>query len=34
MLKPFDQLSPPSLTIERLGDDSKAAKLMRQAGLL
>jgi iron(III) transport system substrate-binding protein len=34
MLKPFDQLSPPSLTIEQLGDDSKAAKLMRQAGLL
>jgi iron(III) transport system substrate-binding protein len=34
MLKPFDQLSPPSLSIEQLGDDSKAAKLMRQAGLL
>lgn len=34
LLKPFDQLSPPSLTIEQLGDDSKAAKLMRQAGLL
>jgi iron(III) transport system substrate-binding protein len=34
LLKPFDQLSPPSLTVEQLGDDSKAAKLMRQAGLL
>ncbi|SAL21199.1 ABC Fe3+ transporter, periplasmic ligand binding protein [Caballeronia sordidicola] len=34
MLKPFEQLSPPSLSIEQLGDDSKAAKLMRQAGLL
>jgi iron(III) transport system substrate-binding protein len=34
LLKPFDQLSPPALTIEQLGDDSKAAKLMRQAGLL
>lgn len=34
ILKPFDQLSPPSLSIEQLGDDSKAAKLMRQAGLL
>lgn len=34
LLKPFDQLNPPALTIEQLGDDSKAAKLMRQAGLL
>jgi iron(III) transport system substrate-binding protein len=34
LLKPFDQLSPPALTVEQLGDDSKAAKLMRQAGLL
>jgi iron(III) transport system substrate-binding protein len=34
ILKPFDQLSPPSLSVEQLGDDSKAAKLMRQAGLL
>ena len=34
LLRPFDQLSPPALTIEQLGDDSKAAKLMRQAGLL
>jgi len=24
LLKPFDQLSPPSLTLEQLGDDSKA----------
>ncbi len=32
--KPFDQLKPPSLTIEQLGDDSQAGKLLRQAGLL
>jgi iron(III) transport system substrate-binding protein len=34
ILKPFDQLSPPALTIEQLGDDSKAGKLLRRAGLL
>ncbi|WP_323120594.1 iron ABC transporter substrate-binding protein [Burkholderia alba] len=34
ILKPFDQLSPPSLTLEQLGDDSQAGKLLRQAGLL
>jgi iron(III) transport system substrate-binding protein len=34
LLKPFDQLSPPALTAQQLGDDSQAAKLMRQAGLL
>jgi iron(III) transport system substrate-binding protein len=32
--KPFDQLHPPQLTIEQLGDDSQAGKLLRQAGLL
>ncbi|WP_028224012.1 iron ABC transporter substrate-binding protein [Paraburkholderia ferrariae] len=32
--KPFNQLNPPSLTIEQLGDDSQAGKLLRQAGLL
>ena len=34
VLKPFDQLSPPALTIEQLGDDSQAGKLLRKAGLL
>ncbi|TDV23074.1 iron(III) transport system substrate-binding protein [Paraburkholderia caballeronis] len=32
--KPFDQLQPPALTIEQLGDDSQAGKLLREAGLL
>jgi iron(III) transport system substrate-binding protein len=34
ILKPFDQLSPPAITIEQLGDDSRAGDLLRQAGLL
>ncbi|MBN3820835.1 iron ABC transporter substrate-binding protein [Paraburkholderia sp. Se-20369] len=34
ILKPFNELSPPSLTFEQLGDDSQAGKLLRQAGLL
>ncbi len=34
MLKPFNQLQPPALTVEQLGDDSQAAKLLREAGLL
>ena len=33
-LKPMDQLQPPDVTIKQLGDDSDAAKLLRQAGLL
>ena len=33
-LKPMDQLQPPDLSIKQLGDDSDAAKLLRQAGLL
>ncbi|WP_428996050.1 iron ABC transporter substrate-binding protein [Paraburkholderia ferrariae] len=32
--KPFEQLKPPALTIQQLGDDSQAGKLLRQAGLL
>jgi iron(III) transport system substrate-binding protein len=32
--KPFDQLKPPALTIQQLGDDSQAGKLLRAAGLL
>ena len=34
MLKPFSELQPPALTVEQLGDDSQAAKLLREAGLL
>ena len=34
ILKPFAELRPPALTIEQLGDDSQAGKLLRQAGLL
>jgi iron(III) transport system substrate-binding protein len=33
-LKPMDQLQPPDVSIKQLGDDSDAAKLLRQAGLL
>jgi iron(III) transport system substrate-binding protein len=34
ILKPFDQLDPPALDMQKLGDDSGAVKLLRQAGLL
>jgi iron(III) transport system substrate-binding protein len=34
VLKPFDQLSPPPLDMQKLGDDSEVVKLLRQAGLL
>lgn len=34
LLKPFNQLTPPQLDMKKLGDDSQAAKLLRQAGLL
>ncbi|MEJ0003846.1 MAG: iron ABC transporter substrate-binding protein [Pararobbsia sp.] len=34
VLKPFDQLNPPAINVEKLGDDSQAAKLLREAGLL
>jgi iron(III) transport system substrate-binding protein len=34
LLKPFDQLQPPALSIGQLGDDRESAKLLRQAGLL
>jgi iron(III) transport system substrate-binding protein len=34
ILKPFDQLQPPPLTLTQLGDDSEAGKLLREAGLL
>jgi len=34
LLKPFDQLQPPQIGMSELGDDSEAATLLRQAGLL
>ncbi len=32
--QPFDQLQPPALSLEQLGNDSQAGKLLRQAGLI
>lgn len=34
LLKPFDQLQPPALTVAQLGDDRESSQLLRQAGLL
>jgi iron(III) transport system substrate-binding protein len=34
LLKPFDELRPPALTMAQLGDDRESAQLLRQAGLL
>jgi iron(III) transport system substrate-binding protein len=34
LLKPFDQLQPPAISFEQLGDDAQAGKLLRQAGLI
>jgi iron(III) transport system substrate-binding protein len=34
LLKPFNELQPPSISISQLGDDQSAARLLRQAGLL
>ena len=34
ILKPFDQLNPAPVDVQKLGDDSQAAKLLREAGLL
>ncbi|NWA24881.1 iron ABC transporter substrate-binding protein [Pseudomonas gingeri] len=34
LLMPFNQLTPPTLDMKTLGDDSHAVKLLRQAGLL
>ena len=34
LLKPFDQLQPPALSMQDLGDDQDAARLLRQAGLI
>jgi iron(III) transport system substrate-binding protein len=33
-LLPMDKLQPPALSVKQLGDDTDAAKLLRQAGLL
>jgi len=33
-LKPLDQLQPPKIPVEQLGNDSQALKLLRKAGLL
>ena len=34
VLKPFDQLQPPALSVVQLGDDRASARLLRRAGLL
>lgn len=34
LLKPFGDLNPPALSVEKLGDNSQAARLLRAAGLL
>lgn len=34
LLKPFDQLQPPPVSMAQLGDDQLAAQLLREAGLI
>jgi iron(III) transport system substrate-binding protein len=34
ILKPFGELAPPPLTVKQIGDDSDAALLLREAGLV
>jgi iron(III) transport system substrate-binding protein len=34
LLKPFNQLQPPNISMLQLGDDQQAAQLLRQAGLI
>ncbi|MDE2516595.1 MAG: extracellular solute-binding protein [Rhodospirillales bacterium] len=34
LLRPFDTLQPPDLSMAQLGDDRMAARLLRQAGLI
>jgi iron(III) transport system substrate-binding protein len=34
LLKPVGELQPPALTLQQIGDDSDAAKLLREAGLI
>ncbi len=33
-LRPLDELQPPKITVEQLGDDREALKLLQEAGLL
>jgi iron(III) transport system substrate-binding protein len=33
-LKPFDELEPPHITVEQLGDDREALQLLQEVGLL
>ena len=34
LLRPFDQLDPPRVSVTQLGDDQESARLLREAGLL
>jgi iron(III) transport system substrate-binding protein len=34
VLKPFDQLQPPAITVAQLGDDAQVVDLLNEAGLL
>ncbi len=34
LLRPFEQLQPPSVSMAQLGDDRESGRLLRQAGLL
>ena len=34
VLKPYDQLEPPAITMSQIGDDQEAGRLLREAGLL
>jgi len=34
LLRPFEQLQPPALSMQDLGDDQDAVKMLRQAGLI
>jgi iron(III) transport system substrate-binding protein len=34
LLKPFEELQPPELSMQQLGDDQLAARLLRKAGLI
>ncbi len=34
LLKPFDQLQPPAISLPQIGDDQQAAELLRDSGLL
>ena len=34
LLRPFNELQPPQISMAQLGDDREAAQLLRQAGLI